>query len=436
MVGLLDDPNAFGGGGLLGAFIKSPEDAKLLALASALGGASQGFAQAAQGGGSGLAGLGMAGSGAMGGFFNTVGALDRNALLAEEVADRRSQRRARDTQQAARATLLGGLDPRTGITWETGRQGMSPQEQTATMVHAFPEQAAKRMFPDPSDNRPVVLSPGSVALDPITRQPIFSAPFKPERDTALEAKINEITTSLGVDRKTAAEIATGTVRVVIEPTTQQPYLVNLATQTARPIGPDMPRAAPTPSTRAPQAPAVTQSAPEQAEPQPRIRLWGLAERSAGAIPALKEVASGVTGQIGLPVATETIDARQTFRTAQNDFIRALSINPRFPVAEMERLRKETSIEPGVFDSPEALRARMRAVDRYLRGRLENEIRASQDTSLPVETRRAAAQAANDIRNFLDIMGVPQEEGGSRLPATSEDLSKLSDEEILRRLGIR
>lgn len=340
-------------------------------------------------------------------------------------------------QAAARATLLGGLDPRTGITWETGRQGMSPQEQTATMVQAFPEQAAKRMFPDPSDNRPVVLSPGSVALDPITRQPIFSAPFKPERDTALEAKINEITTSLGVDRKTAAEIATGTVRVVIEPTTQQPYLVNLATQTARPIGPDMPRAAPTPPTTAPQAPALTQAPPEQqAQPQPRIRLWDLAERSAGVIPTLKEVASGVTGQIGLPVATETIDARQTFRTAQNDFIRALSINPRFPVAEMERLRKETSIEPGVFDSPEALRARMRAVDRYLRGRLENEIRASQDTSLPVETRRAAAQAANDIRNFLDIMGVPQEEGGSRLPATSEDLSKLSDEEILRRLGIR
>jgi len=49
----------------------------------------------------------------------------------------------------------------------------------------------------------------------------------------------------------------------------------------------------------------------------------------------------------------------------------------------------------------------------LRGRLQNEDRAANDPSLPVDDRRAALSAANSIRNFLAQLGVPEGGGTSR-----------------------
>jgi len=92
--------------------------------------------------------------------------------------------------------------------------------------------------------------------------------------------------------------------------------------------------------------------------------------------------------------------RQTFAAVQNDLIRALSVNPRFPVAEMQRIEREIAISPGVFTDPVSMRERMVSVNDYLRGRLQNEDRAANDASLPVDTRRAALSAANSIRDFL------------------------------------
>lgn len=128
----------------------------------------------------------------------------------------------------------------------------------------------------------------------------------------------------------------------------------------------------------------------------------------GAIPFVAELVSGITGQVGLPVAEGTIERRQALRAAQQDLIRALAVNPRFPVAEMERIRQEVNITPGVLDSDEAMRARMRSIDKSLRIRLAQAERDAGDASLPSDMRSAQAQNAAAIRNFLDRLVVKQE----------------------------
>jgi len=141
----------------------------------------------------------------------------------------------------------------------------------------------------------------------------------------------------------------------------------------------------------------------------------MAKESTGVIPTIKSIAQKVAGQAGVEVgnAPEIIQMRQNVQTAQQQLIRALSVNPQFPVSEQERIRKEVDITPSLFNDPISLEAKMRGVDAGLRERVKKETAAANDESLPVEQRRDALRAANDIANFLQILGVPDEEQGEQ-----------------------
>jgi hypothetical protein len=117
---------------------------------------------------------------------------------------------------------------------------------------------------------------------------------------------------------------------------------------------------------------------------------------------------GVAGQIGANVvAPEFTERRQAFLNVQNEIIRAVINNPRFPVTEQERIRRELNIVPSMLTDPQTLIARIRALDNTLRTSLTNREREGADTSLPVAARQGARQAANEIRNLLQILGIPQ-----------------------------
>lgn len=223
-----------------------------------------------------------------------------------------------------------------------------------------------------------------------------------------ERRIQDIMQTNNVDRTTAANIVNGIERITPNPVTGMPEITNLVTGESRAATrPAAPAAAGAPAGEGATAPAERTSG----SAQPPRTLWEMAPRVTGVVPALAESAQGITGQAGVNVAPEgLIRDRQTFAAVQNDLIRALSVNPRFPVAEMQRIEREIAISPGVFTDPVVMRERMISVNDYLRGRLQNEDRAANDASLPVDTRRAALSAANSIRDFLAQLGVP--EGGS------------------------
>lgn len=286
----------------------------------------------------------------------------------------------------------------------------------------------------PAPQRPMAVSPGATVIDSATGRPIYTAPPAPRNDqpssvdgliaqavrnndqgeidrlVAIKRQMEgasgrapresqvriDALVARGLSETDAQDIVYGIKAVHTDPVTRQAYLVNKATGEAVTM---IPRGARAPSGDA----TVAAGAPT---------LWGLSGRSTGPLSVGGEIVGTAAGMVGVDAFPEIQQARQFAANATNDLIRALSINPRFPVGEIERITSEVNLSPKFFDSPPALRNRMTAIDTYLRQRMENEQRAAVDGNLPVNTRQAAAQAANDIGNFLNILGVPRGSAGA------------------------
>jgi len=144
-------------------------------------------------------------------------------------------------------------------------------------------------------------------------------------------------------------------------------------------------------------------------------LWELAPKATGPVATTKAGGSQVSGTFGGPISEETIRARQVFNTAQNNLIRAFSLNPRFPVAEQNRILSNINLEPRFFDSAELMRSRMQGIDQFLRNELTNIEHTIQLPGLDKNQRNAREQAAIDIRGFLNQLGVPEQAPATDAP---------------------
>lgn len=223
-----------------------------------------------------------------------------------------------------------------------------------------------------------------------------------------EQKIQEMQALHNVDRATAAGIADGYIKTVTDPVNGNTTLVNMATGTVKNLAPS--------------------DAPRQEEEAMSPIPDGLYSKTSatGVIPAIKAGYDRTVGQLSGNVDAKNIKDRQALRNASSDLIRALSINPRYPVGEIERLKENIDIEPAMLDSPAALTARMEATAEYLTNRMKDERRAASDSTLPSKVRQDAAAAAKDIANFLNKLGKPN-------PAGNSNLQNVSDDELLKML---
>lgn len=231
--------------------------------------------------------------------------------------------------------------------------------------------------------------------------------FENQGQTARQERVAMLMDS-GLDRQTAQNIVAGRYVTSRDPVTGAVDIVDKATG----------------------EPIDRQQDPNQ-EIGPQARqsdntLWNSVEGVPGVANWLQEKYAELGGQIpGVDIGEgtrETVSNRQFFRAAQNSLIRSLSINQKFPVREIQRIQQETNISPNVWDSEAALKERMKRLDNFLRTRMLNEQIAARDESLPAETRQASAQAAKDIKNFLNIMGVPQGQ---------EDIGSMGREELMQ-----
>jgi len=217
-------------------------------------------------------------------------------------------------------------------------------------------------------------------------------------------KITALVDTMGITEQEATAIVLGTKKVQKDPVTGEITIVDLIkNNVTRPTIADSPNIA-----------------QETGQPN-NINIWNMAPDVAGPMSAAKAAGSVVSGMVGGPVSEQTIIARQTVTNAQNDLVRALSINPRFPVGEINRIREEINIAPAIFDNTETYRGRLRAIDTYLRQRIKGEQRDSLNNGLPVDQRRAARQAFSDISDFLDMLGVPPKGSGLSADEAAEEL---------------
>ncbi len=166
--------------------------------------------------------------------------------------------------------------------------------------------------------------------------------------------------------------------------------------------------------------------PQPARPPQDRTLFELAGGGdiAGLVPAAQELAGQTLGQISdVFVSEELTQARQEVVGTQNELIRALSLNKRFPALEIKRIQSEIKIAPSVWDSKKSLQSRMRGIDKVMRRRLFNEQRAAANVNLSVDARGEASQAANDISNFIDLLGVPRDAPPEGVPEASTLIGK-------------
>ena len=237
-----------------------------------------------------------------------------------------------------------------------------------------------------------------------------------------DRRINDMVAQ-GVDRDRAVRLADGLEDMII---TDQGFARHVdrvdGTVSEVPLsamGADTPTTAETAET------AETVSG--EGETPPDETLWQATERATGVASGVASGLARTIGQIpGVSVGQEAEAARSKIRLAGQELIRSMSINPRFPEGEMQRLERMSELDPSILDSPEAMRTRMRQLDRYLRTRLENAERDAQDRSLDEELRSNQRQNASAIRNFLPTLGVPQEPE-ARLGA--DTIRQMSVEEI-------
>ncbi len=205
----------------------------------------------------------------------------------------------------------------------------------------------------------------------------------------------------GFDQQTALGIASGRYSVSVNPATGERALIDVASQKILPL--QQPNYA-TPGGEA--QPAPRQSAGPT--------LWDMAGEGTGVGPALRSGATNTLGQLPGAVGEtftfpETIEAGQNFELFKRDLVRSLSLNPRFPVAEQQRI--ESLIPRGAMTSEATLRTSLQALDQEM-SRIEAEVSAGMNNpQTPIEQRQADAQTLRSIRAARARLGIPQGSGG-------------------------
>lgn len=154
------------------------------------------------------------------------------------------------------------------------------------------------------------------------------------------------------------------------------------------------------------APPIDPPAPSTGE-----SLFNRAETGTGpqsAVGSFFTTLGAIAGLSPSEKGREIVRSRQALELASSNLIRSLSINPRFPVGEINRIQREVQIQPGFFDAPEIMQERMREIDVGLRRRMQQAEADATNPGLPGEVREAQRANSQSIRNFLSDLGVPQE----------------------------
>lgn len=161
-----------------------------------------------------------------------------------------------------------------------------------------------------------------------------------------------------------------------------------------------------------------------AQPQGKT-LYDAAGEAHGFYPTILAAVSRIAGQIpGMPIAEDTLEARQMLRTAAGELRRTLSINPRFPEGEMNRLMEEfNSILPSAFNSGPAAQQDLRTIAQSIAERIAQFETDARNELLDVDTRQQQYNNANAMRSFLAELGAPQDgagDGAGPQPGAVED----------------
>lgn len=136
-------------------------------------------------------------------------------------------------------------------------------------------------------------------------------------------------------------------------------------------------------------------------------IFGQSEDASGLRSGVLGITARIPGTDASRAEQQVLEARSNLRLLRERITTSLQDNPRFAIRERDQIQEALDIEPAVFDNPTALRARMAAVDQFIRQRFNFARDASDNPRLGEETRSNAAEKAEIMAQTLSQLGAPQ-----------------------------
>jgi hypothetical protein len=124
------------------------------------------------------------------------------------------------------------------------------------------------------------------------------------------------------------------------------------------------------------------------------------EKGTGFVNIIPEVVGRFLSNIApSALSEEKTNARRSLMAADNALIRAFSLNPRYPVAEQERIRENYSIAPSYTDSPASGRLAVYKLDSFIERELSTLNERLQDPATPPEQINADNKLISELNAF-------------------------------------
>jgi hypothetical protein len=112
---------------------------------------------------------------------------------------------------------------------------------------------------------------------------------------------------------------------------------------------------------------------------------------------------GIGGAIGSELMSK---AREFIEQTGREFGKALAVNPHYAEGEQKRIAKEISIDPKLWDNPDALKSRIFVLEDTLRRMQKEALAAAVNTELSAEKQNNARSAVQDIHALRMTLGSP------------------------------
>lgn len=147
-----------------------------------------------------------------------------------------------------------------------------------------------------------------------------------------------------------------------------------------------------------------------------MTMYDAAGLGTGLWSSIRQGWSEVAGNVGLPVASKTIQARQTLINNAQFMSRALTVDPNDPAyKEIQEIKNTLNLLPSWGDNPPVMRNSINTLDKQLRGLYQKAITDADDTSLPQDFRSRRKSLAASIRSFIPALGAREKPGDAIVP---------------------
>ena len=292
-----------------------------------------------------------------------------------------------DHQYSHEEVMLSGLARRTYQDLEAGEAS----EEKIVKINEGDEEVtySQRIGPD-----------GSAVRTEIARGPRWKPTEAEARQTAKEAEIAEYE-AMGRTHEDAVKLAYD--KITVKENTKTGMMIYTDTTTVPPTVTEIP---------------VDGVPPVIPEPRQGRTLFDLSEFATGPVNAAIRGVSIPAAWAGMSIGTKQVSAKQTFQTTTQDFIRGMALSEKYAVGEQDRIREDIAILPSLLDDPILMRTRMISMDEDLELRQITAENDASNTQLNPDIRQEAASAANRIKNFRAVLGVPPR------PKTIEEAKEL------------